>query len=58
MRFKTIEFAVYCSPCDDTNFKVFERVLKYNQRNLKVDIYFSLYDNYIIQGDFCFYIAM
>lgn len=26
--FKTIEFAVYCSPRDDTNYKVFERVLK------------------------------
>ena len=25
--FKTIEFAVYCSPCDDTNFRVFKRVL-------------------------------
>ena len=26
--FKTIEFAVYCPPNDDTNYKVFERVLK------------------------------
>lgn len=26
--FKTIEFAVYCSPRDDTNYRVFERVLK------------------------------
>lgn len=26
--FKVIEFAVYCSPRDDTNYKVFERVLK------------------------------
>lgn len=26
--FKTIEFAVYCPPVDDTNYKVFERVLK------------------------------
>lgn len=26
--FKTIEFAVYCSPRDDLNFKVFERTLK------------------------------
>lgn len=25
--FRTIEFAVYCSPRDDTNFKVFKRVL-------------------------------
>ena len=25
--FKTIEFAVYCSPRDDTNFRVFKRVL-------------------------------
>ena len=25
--FKTIEFAVYCSPRDDTNFKVFKRVM-------------------------------
>ena len=25
--FKTIEFAVYCSPRDDTNFKVFKRML-------------------------------
>ena len=25
--FKTIEFAVYCPPRDDTNFKVFKRVL-------------------------------
>lgn len=26
--FKVIEFAVYCPPMDDTNYKVFERVLK------------------------------
>lgn len=26
--FKTIEFAVYCSPRDDSNFKVFERMMK------------------------------
>jgi uncharacterized protein (TIGR02452 family) len=26
--FKTIEFAVYCSPKDDTNYRTFERVLK------------------------------
>ena len=26
--FKNIEFAVYCSPRDDRNFKVFKRVLK------------------------------
>ena len=26
--FRTIEFAVYCSPMDDTNYKVFERVLR------------------------------
>lgn len=26
--FKAIEFAVYCPPNDDTNYKVFERVLK------------------------------
>ena len=26
--FKNIEFAVYCSPRDDSNFKIFERVLK------------------------------
>ena len=26
--FKAIEFAVYCPPTDDTNYKVFERVLK------------------------------
>ncbi len=26
--FKNIEFAVYCSPRDDRNFKVFDRVLK------------------------------
>ena len=25
--FKTIEFAVYCPPQNDTNFKVFKRVL-------------------------------
>lgn len=25
--FKIIEFAVYCSPRDDTNFKVFKRVM-------------------------------
>jgi hypothetical protein len=25
--FKTIEFAVYCPPRDDTNFKVFKRVM-------------------------------
>jgi len=25
--FKTIEFAVYCPPRDDTNFKVFKRVI-------------------------------
>lgn len=26
--FKNIEFAIYCSPRDDRNFKIFERVLK------------------------------
>lgn len=26
--FKTIEFAVYCSPRDDRNYKIFERVMK------------------------------
>ena len=26
--FKNIEFAVYCPPRDDSNFKIFERVLK------------------------------
>lgn len=26
--FRVIEFAVYCSPRDDTNYKVFDRVLK------------------------------
>ena len=26
--FKNIEFAVYCSPRDDRNYKVFERVVK------------------------------
>lgn len=26
--FKNIEFAVYCPPHDDSNFKIFERVLK------------------------------
>lgn len=26
--FKVVEFAVYCSPKDDSNFKVFERLLK------------------------------
>ena len=26
--FKIIEFAVYCSPRDDSNFKVFERILR------------------------------
>ncbi len=26
--FKNIEFAVYCSPRDDRNYKIFERVLK------------------------------
>lgn len=26
--FKNIEFAIYCSPRDDSNFKIFERVLK------------------------------
>lgn len=26
--FKAIEFAVYCSPSDDTNYKVFDRVLR------------------------------
>ena len=26
--FKNIEFAVYCSPRDDRNFKIFEQVLK------------------------------
>ena len=26
--FKNIEFAVHCSPRDDRNFKIFERVLK------------------------------
>ena len=26
--FKNIEFAVYCSPRDDRNFKIFERILK------------------------------
>lgn len=27
--FKTIEFAIYCSPKDETNYKVFKRVLAY-----------------------------
>ena len=26
--FKTIEFAVYCPPQDDSNYKAFERVMK------------------------------
>ena len=26
--FKNIEFAVYCSPRDDQNYRIFERVLK------------------------------
>lgn len=26
--FKNIEYAVYCSPRDDSNFRIFERVLK------------------------------
>ena len=26
--FKTIEFAVYCPPYDDTNYRVFKRVLE------------------------------
>ena len=26
--FKVIEFAVYCSPRDDTNYKTFQRVIK------------------------------
>lgn len=26
--FKTIEFAVYCSPRDDSNYRVFERVIR------------------------------
>ena len=26
--FKNIEFAVYCSPHDERNFKIFERVMK------------------------------
>lgn len=26
--FKVIEFAVYCSPRDDRNYKTFDRVLK------------------------------
>ncbi|MBE5872522.1 MAG: TIGR02452 family protein [Lachnospiraceae bacterium] len=30
--FKNIEFAVYCSPRDDRNFKIFERVLKVYSR--------------------------
>ena len=30
--FKNIEFAVYCSPLDDRNFKIFERVLKVYSR--------------------------
>ena len=27
MKFETIEFAVYCSPRDDSNYRVFQRVL-------------------------------
>ena len=27
MRFETIEFAVYCSPRDDSNFRIFQNVL-------------------------------
>lgn len=27
MKFETIEFAVYCSPRDDSNFRVFQNVL-------------------------------
>ena len=30
--FKNIEFAVYCSPKDDRNYKIFERVLKIYSR--------------------------
>ena len=26
--FEMIEFAVYCSPKDDSNYKIFERVMK------------------------------
>jgi len=26
--FKNIEFAVYCSPSDDTNYRIFDRVPK------------------------------
>ena len=26
--FKNIEFAVYCSPSDDTNYRIFDRVFK------------------------------
>ena len=26
--FEIIEFAVYCSPRDDSNYKIFERVMK------------------------------
>ena len=26
--FKNIEFAVYCSPRDDRNYRIFDRVLK------------------------------
>lgn len=26
--FKVIEFAIYCSPRDDTNYKIFQRVIK------------------------------
>jgi len=31
--FRTIEFAVYCSPQDDQNYKVFERVMKSYSRS-------------------------
>lgn len=27
MKFETIEFAVYCSPRDDSNFRVFQNIL-------------------------------
>lgn len=27
MKFETIEFAVYCSPRDDSNFRIFQNVL-------------------------------
>ena len=42
--FKTIEFAVYCPPRDDTNFKVFKWVMGENYAYMDADEVMELQD--------------